>query len=93
MFVIFILGRGLYGALGSASPPAVQAYVAARTDGVQRTGALAAMASSFGLGTIIGPAIAPLFMFPPLGLAGPLIVFAGIGAMVLVLIALAAARR
>ena len=64
---------------GSASPPAVQAYIAARTEGEQRTNALAAIASSFGLGTIIGPAIAPLFIFPPLGLSGPLIVFAAIG--------------
>ena len=87
VFVIFFLGRGLYGALGSASPPAVQAYVAARTDGAQRTGALAAVASSFGLGTIIGPAVAPLFVFEPLGLAGPLIVFAGLGAIVLLLVA------
>jgi MFS family permease len=85
-FAIFFLGRGFYGALGSASPPAVQAYIAARTDGAQRTGALAALASSFGLGTIIGPALAPLFVFAPLGLAGPLIVFAGVGMVVLVLI-------
>jgi MFS family permease len=86
VFVIFTLGRALYGAWGSASPPAVQAYVAARTDGDQRVGALAAIASSFGLGTIIGPAIAPLFIFAPLGLSGPLVVFAGIGMIVLLLI-------
>ena len=83
VFTIFILGRSFYGAFGSASPPAVQAYVAARTDGDARTAALALLASSFGLGTIIGPAIAPLFIFPPLGLSAPLIVFAGIGALVL----------
>jgi MFS family permease len=86
VFVIFTLGRTLYGGWGSASPPAVQAYIAARTDGEQRVGALSAIASSFGLGTIIGPAAAPLFIFPPLGLSGPLIVFAGIGAIVLLLI-------
>ncbi|MBA3677851.1 MAG: MFS transporter [Sphingosinicella sp.] len=83
VFVIFIFGRAIYGGLGSASPPAVQAYIAARTEGVQRTNGLAAIASSFGLGTIIGPAIAPLFIFYPLGLSGPLIVFAGIGLIVL----------
>lgn len=83
VFVIFTLGRGFYGTFGSASPPAVQAYVAARTDGDSRTAALALLASSFGLGTIIGPAIAPLFIFPPLGLSAPLIVFAGIGVFVL----------
>lgn len=83
VFIIFSLGRGVYGAWGSASPPAVQAYIAARTEGEQRTNALSAIASSFGLGTIIGPAIAPLFIFQPLGLSGPLIVFAAIGAIVL----------
>ena len=70
VFAIFMLGRSFYGAFGSASPSAVQAYVAARTDGEARTSALALLASSFGLGTIIGPAIAPLFIFPPLGLSG-----------------------
>jgi MFS family permease len=88
VFLIFMLGRTFYGAFGSASPPAVQAYVAARTSGEQRTNALSAIASSFGLGTIIGPAVAPLFIFYPLGLSGPLIVFAAIGAAVLALVAL-----
>jgi MFS family permease len=88
VFVIFALGRAVYGTWGCASPPAVQAYVAARTEGEQRTNALAAIASSFGLGTIIGPAIAPLFIFEPLGLAGPLIVFALIGALVLAAVVL-----
>lgn len=88
VFPIFILGRAIYGALGSASPPAVQAYIAARTEGEKRTAALAAIASSFGLGTIVGPAIAPLFIFAPLGLAGPLFVFAAIAALVIVALAL-----
>ncbi|MEA3041099.1 MAG: hypothetical protein QOC65_588 [Sphingomonadales bacterium] len=82
-FLLFMLGRTVYGALGSASPPAVQAYIAARTEGEQRTNAMAGLASSFGLGTIIGPAVAPLFIFAPLGLAGPLIAFALIGMAVL----------
>lgn len=88
VFVIFVFGRAVYGGWGSASPPAVQAYIAARTGGEQRTAYLAALASSFGLGTIIGPAIAPLFIFEPLGLSGPLIVFAAIGCAVLLLVAL-----
>jgi MFS family permease len=87
-FFIFMLGRTLYGAFGSASPPAVQAYVAARTEGAARTNALAALASSFGLGTIIGPAIAPLFIFAPLGLSGPLVIFSAIGVVVLALLVL-----
>ncbi|HEX8467576.1 MAG TPA: MFS transporter [Allosphingosinicella sp.] len=88
VFVVFVFGRAIYGGWGSASPPAVQAYIAARTEGEQRTAYLAALASSFGLGTIIGPAIAPLFIFEPLGLSGPLIVFAAIGVAVLVLVAM-----
>jgi MFS family permease len=88
VFVIFVFGRAVYGAWGSASPSAVQAYIAARTEGEQRTAYLAALASSFGLGTILGPAVAPLFIFPPLGLSGPLIVFAAIGLAVLALVAL-----
>ncbi len=88
VFVIFVLGRAVYGGWGSASPPAVQAYIAARTEGEQRTAYLAALASSFGLGTIIGPAIAPLFIFEPLGLSGPLFVFAIVGVAVLMLVAL-----
>jgi MFS family permease len=88
VFTVFMLGRTFYGALGSASPPAVQAYIAARTEGSQRTSALAAIASSFGLGTIIGPAIAPIFIFPPLGLSAPLFAFALIAAIVLTLLVL-----
>jgi hypothetical protein len=88
VFAIFMVGRSFYGLFGSASPPAVQAYIAARTDGVERTNALAAIASSFGLGTIIGPAIAPLFIFPPLDLSAPLFAFAVIAALVLALIVL-----
>jgi len=86
VFTVFMLGRTVYGALGSASPPAVQAYIAARTEGAERTSALAAIASSFGLGTIIGPAIAPLFIVAPLGLSAPLFAFAIIAGIVLVLI-------
>jgi MFS family permease len=82
-FVVFALFRSLYGGFGSAAPPAVQAYVAARTERTERTKALSLLASSFGLGTVIGPAVAPLLVFQPLGLAGPLILFAVFGLGVL----------
>jgi MFS family permease len=85
-FVIFALFRSLYGALGSAAPPAVQAYIAARTDREERTQALSLVSSSFGLGTVIGPAIAPFFILPFVGLAGPLLVFALIGLIVLIML-------
>jgi MFS family permease len=85
-FLIFALFRSLYGGFGSAAPPAVQAYVAARTEPEKRTQALSLVSSSFGLGTVIGPAIAPFFILPIVGLAGPLLVFALIGLLVLVML-------
>lgn len=83
-FAFFALFRSLYGGFGSAAPPAVQAYVASRTEAAERTKALSLVASSFGLGTVIGPTIAPWFILPIVGLAGPLLVFAAIGAAVLI---------
>src|SRR3546814_11375209 len=83
-FILFALFRSLYGGLGSAAPPAVQAYVAARTDPEQRTQALSLVSSSFGLGTVIGPAIAPFFILPIVGPARQLPVFALIGIAVLI---------
>lgn len=77
--VVFALVRGIYGAVGSATPSAVQAYVASRTTREERTGALSTLASSFGLGTIIGPALAPLLILPFVGLSGPVFAFAIIG--------------
>ena len=83
-FILFAACRSLYGGFGSAAPPAVQAYVAARTEPGERTQALSLVSSSFGLGTVIGPAIAPLFILPFFGLAAPMLVFALIGVTVLI---------
>lgn len=80
---LFALARSLYGGFGSAAPPAVQAYVASRTPRSERTQALALLASSFGLGTVIGPALAPMLIFPRSGLVGPFIAFSLIAALVL----------
>lgn len=82
--LIFALFRSLYGGLGSAGPPAVQAYVAARTSRAERTQALSMISSSFGLGTVIGPALAPLIILPFLGLPSPFFIFAAFGLLVLV---------
>ena len=77
--IAFAVARSLYGGFGSAAPPAVQAYVASRTPRAERTQALSLIASSFGLGTVIGPALAPLMVLPIVGLTGPFIIFALIG--------------
>lgn len=82
--LLFATARSLYGGFGSAAPPAVQAYVAARTPRSERTNALSLIASSFGLGTVLGPALAPLLIFPGPGLTGPFLIFAGIGVVALI---------
>src|SRR6478672_5516058 len=87
-FGLFAVFRGIYGALGCATPSATQAYLASKTRRSGRVAALSALSSSFGLGTIIGPAVAPLFVLPLVGLAGPLFAFALIAAVVFVSIAL-----
>lgn len=82
--LLFAASRSLYGGFGSAAPPAVQAYVASRTPRAERTQAMAVIASSFGLGTVIGPALAPMLVFPATGLVGPFFAFALAGVIVLI---------
>jgi len=86
-FGLFAVFRGIYGGLGCATPSATQAYLASKTRRSGRVAALSALSSSFGLGTIIGPAVAPLFVLPIVGLAGPLFAFAIIAAIVFASIA------
>jgi MFS family permease len=83
VFVGLLLVRSIYGLTGSAAQPSAQAYVADRTTPEERTGALAMLASAFGLGTVLGPAVAPFLALPPVGLLGPLFGFAVIGTVVL----------
>ncbi|WP_404335992.1 MFS transporter [Sphingomonas sp. MMS12-HWE2-04] len=90
-FLAFLGGRVLYGAFGSAAPPAVQAIVAGRTTREERTGALTLLASAFGLGTILGPALAPYLVIgrlwpggPEIGLAGPAFAASIVGAIIFV---------
>ena len=78
-FILFALARSIYGTFGCATPSATQAYLAARTRRSGRVAALSSLSSSFGLGTILGPAMAPLFVLPFVGLPGPLIAFALMG--------------
>jgi len=76
-FAAFIGGRVIYGIFGSAAPPAVQAIVAGRTSRDQRTKALTLIASAFGLGTILGPAISPYLVMGSLWEGGPVVGLAG----------------
>jgi MFS family permease len=86
-FGCFIVARMLYGTFGAAAPPAAQAIVAAGTSRADRTRALTLLASAFGLGTILGPALAPFFVLPIVGLSGPAFVFSLFGMGMLLLTA------
>jgi MFS family permease len=84
-FAAFVAARLIYGSLGAAAPPAVQALVAGSTTRGERTRALTLLASAFGLGTVLGPAIAPWLVlgrigWVEIGLAGPAFAFALFGA-------------
>jgi MFS family permease len=87
-FLLFGIFRAIYGSLGSATPSATQAYLASKTRRSGRVAALSALSSSFGLGTIIGPALAPLFVLPFVGLSGPLFAFAAIALIVFIAVQL-----
>jgi MFS family permease len=57
LFVALMLARSIFGAFGSASSPAAQAYIADRTTVFERTEQLAGLTSAFALGQAFGPAI------------------------------------
>ncbi len=76
VFAGFAGMRSIFGLIGSASNPAGQAYVADRTSKEERTDALATLAGAFGVGTVLGPAIAPYFVLPGVSFSGPMFAFA-----------------
>lgn len=85
---LFTLARALFGVFGSAANPAAQAFVASRTTPAERTAALALLSSAFGLGTILGPGVAPFFILPGVALSGPMFAFTAIAAVVTVMVRL-----
>jgi len=83
IFGLLLVARAIFGLFGAASNPATQAYVAEHTTREQRTQSMANLAGAFGLGTVIGPFVAPLFSVPRGNVAGPLFGFALIAAVML----------
>lgn len=86
IFGLFLVARALFGLFGAASNPATQAYVAEHTPIEKRTQSMSSLAGAFGLGTVIGPFLAPLFILPILGLAGPMTMFSLIAVTMLVVV-------
>ena len=87
-FTAIVASRGVMGLFGFASQPASQAYIADHTRQEERTKALSLLTSAQGLGSILGPAIAPLMVLPIIGLAGPMFCYFVIGSATLLLAAL-----
>ncbi len=83
IFGMLLAGRSIFGFFGASSNPATQAYVAEHSSREDRTKSMANLAGAFGLGTVIGPFVAPLFIVPHENVAGPLFGFAGIAAVML----------
>jgi len=86
LFLVIVAARSLYGMIGSAGPPAAQAYIADRTSVADRTSAMAGFSAAFGLGAMLGPgfgaaaavfgAIAPFFAMAALSAVMAVTVFA-----------------
>jgi len=55
LYLTMVLARSLYGVLGSAGPPAAQAYIADRTSAADRTAGIAGFSAAFGFGAMLGP--------------------------------------
>jgi MFS family permease len=86
IFICFLLARALFGFFGAAANPASQAYVAEHTPPERRTQSMASLAGAVGMGQVAGPFLAPLFILPFVGLAGPLFGFALIAAVMLLVV-------
>lgn len=86
VFLLFLLSRAIFGLIGSSSNPATQAYLAERTSRADRTQQMAALAGAFGLGTVVGPFLAPLFIVPGVTFAGPMFAFAIFAGLMLVVV-------
>lgn len=57
LFTWLTLARAIFGAFGSASSPAAQAYIADRTTRMERIEQLAGLTAAFALGQAFGPAV------------------------------------
>lgn len=57
LFSLLMLSRAIFGAFGSATSPAAQAYIADRTTRLERTEQLAGLSAAFAVGQAFGPGI------------------------------------
>lgn len=79
VFIGLLLSRAIFGAVGSASSPASQAYVADRTTQTERTEELASLGSAFAMGATLGPALSGV-LAAKIGPIAPLFIVAALAA-------------
>lgn len=82
LFASLVLTRAIFGAFGSASSPAAQAYIADRTSLSERTEQLAKLTAALAVGQAFGPGLCAM-LAARTGMVFPLLLaaaFAGIGA-------------
>lgn len=80
LFAMLMLARAIFGAFGSASSPAAQAYIADRTTRMERTEQLAGLSAAFAFGQAFGPAICAA-LAAKLGLVFPIVLVAVLAAV------------
>lgn len=80
IFAGLMLARAIFGAVGSASSPAGQAYVADRTAPHERTEELASLGSAFAMGAALGPALSGV-LAAKIGPITPIFLVAGLSAL------------
>lgn len=78
LYLLLVFTRALYGAIGSAGPPAAQAYIADRTSAEDRTAGMASFSAAFGLGAMLGPGFGAAAAV--LGPVAPFFAMAGLAA-------------
>ena len=80
IFIGLLLARAIFGAVGSASSPAGQAYIADRTTQDERTEELASLGSAFAMGATLGPALSGV-LAAKIGPIAPLFIVAALAAL------------
>ncbi|MEM6727605.1 MAG: MFS transporter [Pseudomonadota bacterium] len=78
-FGALIAARVTYAASIAGGQPAAAGFIADTTTPEERSGAMAIIGAAFGIGAILGPAMA--FVFGGLGVLAPLFAIAGVGAV------------
>jgi MFS family permease len=68
-YPLLVFSRCIFAALSAGGMPSAQAYVADRTNRAERTATVAGISAAFGMGTIIGPGVAAIFVV--FGLVAP----------------------